>query len=560
MDRKTYLNIWTWFIIIGVSIGLRCLFLQYNVWYDEACSWFTAIQSFPKGILDNLLTLDLQHTPLYFFGLHFWIKMFGDSEVAMRTLSLIFGVVTVPMVYLVAGKLTSKLNATFATAISAVAPLLVFFSVEIRMYPVAVFLVLLSLNYLIDYEQKGDKKSLIKLVFANLLIPYTLVGAIFYNVTLWFCYGVYLFKSNKEKFVSYMKSVGVEFAMLIPYFVLIGYYAKMRSIFVIKHEGEFLFSHIVDLIRNFFGLSPVINVYWPFTEPYNITFMFALAVIVPCAYFIYGYVQGLKNSKEFNKVLYVLFALILLEFTISSYYQINVFTTRYILYVLPPLIILSIKGLANRLSSLHLKIFAVVFFIGGICSNLNYSMIVPVYRMQSFYAIRMIADENKLDNRDLVIMPFGSDAPYYFRDKNAPRVLPFDFHKEVRNPYNKNFYDQAQTESILAGKKGQVIHEKVFSDVGFSDAHFNFFVDNVNKSIEKDRFVLIALFGSDAEALVPIEDLRKSITSVQDAESRCLEILLKKYLFDIRAYLDYDFNLVNAWSKDNYTYLLLKRK
>ena len=96
--------------------------------------------------------------------------------------------------------------------------------------------------------------------------------------------------------------------------------------------------------------------------------------------------------------------------------------------------------------------------------------------------------------------------------------------------------------------------------IKFSDAHFNFFVDNVNKSIEKDRFVLIALFGSDAEALVPIEDLRKSITSVQDAESRCLEILLKKYLFDIRAYLDYDFNLVNAWSKDNYTYLLLKRK
>jgi uncharacterized membrane protein len=108
MDRKTYLNIWTWVIIIGVAFGLRCLFLQYHVWYDEACSWFTAIQSFPKGILDNLLTLDLQHTPLYFFALHFWIKLFGDSEVAMRTLSLIFGIATVPMVYLVARKLTSK--------------------------------------------------------------------------------------------------------------------------------------------------------------------------------------------------------------------------------------------------------------------------------------------------------------------------------------------------------------------------------------------------------------------------------------------------------------------
>ena len=560
MDRKTYLNIWTWLIILGVAFGLRLLFVQYDIWYDEACSWFTAIQSFPKGIIDNLLTIDLQHSPLYFFGLHFWIKLFGDSEVAMRMLSLIFGVATVPMVYLVASKLTSKLNATLATAISAVAPLLVFFSVEIRMYPIAVFLVLLSLNYLIDFEQKGDKKSLIKLVISNLLLPYTLVGTVFYNLTLALCYGYYLFKSKRDKFVSYFKAFSLEFLCLIPYFVLIGYYAKMRSVFVVKHEGGFAFAEFVDLIRNFFGLDPVENVYWPSIEPYNFTIPFCLLVVVPCVYFIYGYVQGLKFSKDFNKVLYILFVLIILEFIISAYCQVNVFTSRYILYVLPPLLILSIMGLSDRISKLHLKIFAVAFFIAGICSNLMYSMEVPLYRTLSFKAVRTIADELKLDSRDVVIMPFGSDAPYYFRDKGAPRVLPFDFHKEVRNPYNKKFYDQVQTERILAGNKSQVIHEKVFSDLGFSEAHFKFFVENINKSVEKDRFVLLALFGSDAKALVTIEDLRKSITSVQDVESRCLEILLKKYLFDIRAYLDYDFNLVKAWSKDNYTYILLKRK
>ena len=70
----------------------------------------------------------------------------------------------------------------------------------------------------------------------------------------------------------------------------------------------------------------------------------------------------------------------------------------------------------------------------------------------------------------------------------------------------------------------------------------------------------MALFASDADSLVPIQDLRKSITSVQDIEDRRLEILLKKYLFDIRAYLDFDFILDKYWTKDNYTYILLRRK
>lgn len=560
MNRKSYLNIWLWIIIIGIATGLRCLFLQYDIWYDEACSWFTAIQTFPMGILNNLLNLDLQHTPLYFFILHFWIKLFGDSEVALRSLSLIFGIATIPLAYIVSKKLTSKLNSVLIASIIAVAPLLVFFSVEIRMYSVVVFWILLSLNYLIDFEQKSDKKSLVKLVCANLLIPYTFVGGIFYNLSLVLCYGIYLFKTNREKFILYIKSVGFEFCALIPYFLMVLYYANMRSLFVIKREGQFYFFHLIDVIRNFFGLSPVINVYWPSLDAYDFTFIFTLLVVVPCVYFGYGYVQGFKNSKSFNKVLYFMFTLIFIEFLIGSVLQVNVFTSRYILYLLPPIFILSVMGLAGKISEIHLKIFVCLFFLVGIFSNINYSMKVPEYRTQAFKAVRLVADELELDNRDIVILPFGADAPYYFRDNSSPRVLPFDFHKEIRNPYNKNYYDEFQTENILKGNKAQILYDRVFSNFGFSESHFRYFTSNVNNNIEKGRYVLLALYGSDADAVVKVEDLRKSITSVQDVENRIVEIMLKKYLLDIRAYLDMDFYFESAWSKDNYTYLLFRKK
>ena len=120
MDRKKYLSIWLWLLVILVAVGLRVMFIETPFWYDEACSWATAIQAFPKGILDNLNNVDLQHTPLYFFILHFWMKIFGDSEISIRSLSLIFGVATIPMVYLVANKITTKLNTVLATVLAIV--------------------------------------------------------------------------------------------------------------------------------------------------------------------------------------------------------------------------------------------------------------------------------------------------------------------------------------------------------------------------------------------------------------------------------------------------------
>ena len=171
MDKKKIINISIFAVILIAGIVFRLLYLHTDIWYDEACSWFTAKQSFPMGIMDNLLHLDLQHTPLYFFLLHLWIKLFGDSEVAMRTLSLLFGIGTLPLVYIATKKITNNKIALFSLAISAVSPLLVLFSAEVRMYPMVVFLVVLSLNFLIDFEQTKSTKSLVKLVIANLFIP-----------------------------------------------------------------------------------------------------------------------------------------------------------------------------------------------------------------------------------------------------------------------------------------------------------------------------------------------------------------------------------------------------
>ncbi len=560
MDKKNLLNIVFFVGILAVAIGLRVLFLNTDIWYDEACSWFTAKQSFPVGIIHNLLTLDLQHTPLYFFLLHFWIKLFGDFEISMRILSLIFGVATIPMVYLVSKKITTSIVSNFATALAAVSPILTLFSVEVRMYPIVVFLVLVSLNYLIDFEQKNDKKSLLKLIIADVLIPYTLVGGFLYNFSVYICYSIYLFKNKKEQFLSYIKAVGIELILLVPYFYLINYYAKMRSVFVITHEGELQFFHIVDVIRNYFGTILVNNVYWPSEQPYAITVLFTTFVIVPCVYFVVGLIKSFKDEDKFVRILSTIFVTSFTLSVIFSLFKVNVFTSRYILYLLPPLFILSVIGLFQWLSKKHCVIFLSLFIVFSTIFTLSYVKTFRISKTRALKSVRIEADRWNLNSDDMVIMPFASDAPYYFRNLTSPRVFNFDFHKEVRNPYNNHFYDKTQQDGLKYNKVSKIVYFAAMSDSVISQNYFKYFVENVNMTVPKSRYVMLALYGDDAKSLVTPEQMKAPIHLENDVNKNLLGIMFQKYLIDTRSMLDADFNFIKGYTQDNYTFLIYQKK
>ncbi len=559
MDKKKIINISIMAVILIAGIVFRLLYLHTDIWYDEACSWFSAKQLFPMGIMDNLLHLDLQHTPLYFFLLHFWMQLFGDSEVAMRVLSLLFGVGTLPLVYVATKKLTTdNKTALFSLAVASVSPLLVLFSTEVRMYPMVVFWVILSLNYLIDFEQTRTTKSLVKLVIANLLIPYTLVGGILYNIALWGTYSNYLYSQNKKDFFKYLKALGVEIVGLIPYFILISYYAKMRSIFVISHEGALSFFNVVDVIRNFFGATIVKNIYWPSFDPYQITFLFTILVAVPCVYFCYGYIQGLKKSDGFLSVLYKLFLSSFGLSVIFSLFEVNIFTVRYILYLVIPMFILAIIGLFKTLPEKHVERFLILFVIA--CGVFNYinARDFKVLKTLAFKTVRIEADKLNLGVDDVIIMPFGADAPYYFRDLYSPRVFDFDLHKELRNPYNDHYYDEKQQKDMIA-RPALTIYDAVMSNKVFSRNFFDYFSKNVNATVPKGRYVLIALYGSDADNITDIQTLRRSISGDYDVPARKLEIMFKKFLCDVSVMLNMDFVPVKTFRQDNYTFFLYQK-
>lgn len=112
-----------------------------SFWYDEAFSVYLA--HFDIGTITARTAADIQ-PPLYYYLLNVWMAVAGDSEFAVRFLSLFFGVLTVPLVYVLARRLFQSPAAMFAALIAVLSALYLWYSQEARMYTLITFLGLLS--------------------------------------------------------------------------------------------------------------------------------------------------------------------------------------------------------------------------------------------------------------------------------------------------------------------------------------------------------------------------------------------------------------------------------
>ncbi|MCX7683392.1 MAG: glycosyltransferase family 39 protein [Anaerolineae bacterium] len=104
------------------------------LWLDEAFSIWLAWHPL-RDILGWVVKID-QHPPLYYFLLHYWVSLTGDTAFAVRTLSAILGVATIPVVYRIGCCLADgdRVVGLLAALILALSPFHVHFAQEARMY------------------------------------------------------------------------------------------------------------------------------------------------------------------------------------------------------------------------------------------------------------------------------------------------------------------------------------------------------------------------------------------------------------------------------------------
>jgi uncharacterized membrane protein len=96
------------------------------------------------------------HPPLFHILLRGWILLFGSSEISVRIPSVILGVATVYITYLIGRKLFENKTALVAATLLATAPLHIYYSQEARMYMLAAFLTSLSVYFFISILKKDN--------------------------------------------------------------------------------------------------------------------------------------------------------------------------------------------------------------------------------------------------------------------------------------------------------------------------------------------------------------------------------------------------------------------
>jgi 4-amino-4-deoxy-L-arabinose transferase-like glycosyltransferase len=133
--------------ILLLAFALRAYKLgDQNIWWDEGLAVWAARKSFTAM---TLWTAGDVHPPLYFWTLWPWVQLVGESEFAVRYLSLIFGLLTVALIYPLGRRLIGRRVALLATLLLAAARFHVWWSQEMRMYILAGLLGVLSVYWMV---------------------------------------------------------------------------------------------------------------------------------------------------------------------------------------------------------------------------------------------------------------------------------------------------------------------------------------------------------------------------------------------------------------------------
>lgn len=161
--------------ILLIGFGLRVYRLgEQNIWWDEGHAIWAARQDLTAA---TRITAHDVHPPLYLWLLHGWLRLAGESEFAIRYLSLIGGMLTVALCYVVARRLVGRRAALLAMLLLATARFHIWWSQEARMYVWAAFFVLLSVYHLISLHYRGYSAWLLY-VLASAAALYTLYLAV----------------------------------------------------------------------------------------------------------------------------------------------------------------------------------------------------------------------------------------------------------------------------------------------------------------------------------------------------------------------------------------------
>jgi mannosyltransferase len=316
MKNKKYdLIWWTPGLLVILNLILKVLFISSNsLGGDEPFTVYHAQMDVPT-IIHQLSYYN--NPPLFEIILHFWIKVFGISEMSVRFPSLIFSSFTVFFIH--------KIGKCFFTyRIGLVAGLLftfsnyhIEFSHEARVYALFALLTAISMYcFLLLLSKEKDSKYYFLLLVLNVLLIYAHYFG-FFVIIIQTIALVTLKEAWKKPFYKYLLYLVLLGVLYIPHLkILLERFADTTG------NGTWLQAPI--------GIESIYNMLWQFSNQPVTTV--ASILILLAAFVMLIFKKDFNNISTSAKIILIWFLFPFVSMFIVSYW-IPMFLDRYLIFV-----------------------------------------------------------------------------------------------------------------------------------------------------------------------------------------------------------------------------------
>ena len=367
-----------------------------RLWGDEG--WAATLAVKPVGQIIVKVARDTS-PPLYYLILHLWMKIFGTSEFAIRSLSFLFFLGTVLTVYFIGKYLWDKKTGVLASLLVLVNPFLFTYAFEGRMYALLALTSTLSIYFFLKHKRRN-------FILATTAALYTHHFSIF--VIVW--EGIW--RLSETKF--WRQSIGKTLRALMDFFIIILLY--LPWLYPLYYQTSLVSSGFWLGKPTFRVLGETAVKFLIGTSKGNYQILALSSIILAII------LRRWQKNKEKSLFLLGWFLIpLILTFIISHFFQ-SIFYDRYLLIVIPASSLL-IASLRRKLSFTFILI---TFFLLAVVNYRYFSH--PTKR-----PFREMANFIKQEAAGLTLINYNAAAHHLWESKYyglkapiyAPEPLPF---------------------------------------------------------------------------------------------------------------------------------------
>lgn len=395
------------FLILLIGILVRFISLNQSLWLDEAINVLATKNFSFLSMITEYAKADF-HPPGFFIILWTWTKLFGTSEIFVRIPSVIFGSLTIYVIYLIGCKLHSKTLGLFSAFLLALNPLHIYYSQEARMYALACLAVSINIFILIKLIKK-EKLYIFILILSNLSVLLTdYVAYLIFPAQFIFL----LINKDKEAMKKWFNAIALSILLFIWWLPTFLSQLNVGSVTADKLPAW-------KFIVGGFDIKSVPLTFVKFIIgriSYPDKFIYAIILLPICILFLYLLIRGIKSVTKFGKNLLLTWIIIPVTLATIISFVVPIYGYFRMIFTLPAFIILIALGILSFRAKVKYIFMAAVIFIEFVSSSTY--LFNPMFQREDWKGlVKFIESQNKLA-LTLFESP-GTMPPFdYYANKN----------------------------------------------------------------------------------------------------------------------------------------------